>query len=299
MGLIRRASREPKRTHPKETHQMPETMTTTASAVRWAPATATRRLDVPGVGVVDIRVRDRDRVQPFLLLHGGAGPASVAGFGDLLAARKHARVITPIHPGFDGTPRPDTLASIAGLAGLYAALLDELDVWDVTVIGNSIGGWIAAELALLGSPRVSGAILVNAVGIAVEGHPVTDIAGLSPQEVMALSFHDPGRFAPDSDTPGPTPDMVQANMAALAAYGGRSMTDPTLLGRLGDLDLPVQVIWGEADRIVIPDYGRAYAKAMPMASFTLMPRAGHLPQVEAPEELLGLIWDLGQDQPPR
>ena len=268
-------------------------MTTTDSAVRWAPATATHRLDMPGVGGVDVRVRDRDRVQPFLLLHGGAGPASVAGFGDLLAARKHARVIMPNHPGFDGTPRPDTLASIAGLAGLYAALLDRLDVWDVTVIGNSIGGWIAAELALLDSPRVSGAVLIDAVGIEVEGHPVTDISGLSPQEVVALSFHNPGRFAPDQGTSGPTPEMVQANMATLAAYAVRSMTDPTLLGRLGELDLPVQVIWGEADRIVTPDYGRAYAKAMPMATFALMPGAGHLPQVEAPEELLGLLWDLG------
>jgi pimeloyl-ACP methyl ester carboxylesterase len=88
--------------------------------------------------------------------------------------------------------------------------------------------------------------------------------------------------------------MVKANMAALAAYGGQSMTDPSLLGRLGELDLPVHVIWGEADQIVTPGYGRAYAEAMPMASFTLMPGAGHLPQVEAPEELLGLIWDLGR-----
>jgi pimeloyl-ACP methyl ester carboxylesterase len=269
-------------------------MTTTASAIRWAPATATRRLEMPGVGQADVTVRERDRVQPFLLLHGGGGLATVAGFGDLLAARKHARVIMPSHPGFDGTPRPGSLASVAGLARLYAALLDRLDVWDVTVIGNSMGGWVAAELALLNSPRVSGAILINAVGIEVEGHPVTDISGLAPQEVMALSFHDPGRFAPDPGTPGPTPDMVRANMAALFTYGRGSMTDPTLLDRLGELDLPVQVVWGEADRIVTPGYGLAYAKAIPMASFTLMPHAGHLPQMEAPEELLGLIWDLGQ-----
>ena len=77
-----------------------------------------------------------------------------------------------------------------------------MNVWDVTVIGNSMGGWVAAELALLNSPRVSGAILINAVGIEVEGHPVTDIAGLSPQEVMARSFHDPGRFAPTRARPG-------------------------------------------------------------------------------------------------
>ncbi|HEY2576168.1 MAG TPA: alpha/beta hydrolase [Streptosporangiaceae bacterium] len=105
-------------------------------------------------------------------------------------------------PGFDGTPRPGALASVTGLARLYAALLDRLDVWDVTVIGNSVGGWIAAELALLNNPRVSGAILINAVGIEVEGHPVTDISRLSPQQVMALSFHDPGRFTSDPGAPG-------------------------------------------------------------------------------------------------
>jgi pimeloyl-ACP methyl ester carboxylesterase len=201
-------------------------MTTTASATRSAPVTAIHRLEVPGGGLVDVTVRERDRVQPFLVLHGGAGPASVARFCDLLAARRHARVIMPIHPGFDGTLRPATLAGAASLARVYAGLLDRLDVWDVTVIGNSIGGWIAAELALLDSPRVTGAILIDAVGIEVEGHPVTDVSGLSQQEIMALSFHDPGRFAPDPGAPRPAPDMVKANMAALAAYGGRSMTDP-------------------------------------------------------------------------
>jgi pimeloyl-ACP methyl ester carboxylesterase len=136
-------------------------------------------------------------------------------------------------------------------------------VWNVTVIGNSIGGWIAAELAQLDSPRVTGAILIDAVGIEVDGHPVTDVSGLSQQEIMALSFHDPGRFAPDPGAPRPAPDMVKANMAALAAYGGRSMTDPGLAGRLGQLDLPAQLIWGEADRIATPDHGRGPAGFRP------------------------------------
>jgi pimeloyl-ACP methyl ester carboxylesterase len=144
-------------------------MTTTASATRSAPVTAIHRLEVPGGGQVDVTVREQDRVQPFLMLHGGAGPASMARFCDMLAARRHARVIMPIHPGFDGTLRPATLVGTASLARVYAGLLDRLDVWDVTVIGNTIGGWIAAELALLDSPRVSGAILIDAVGIEVEG----------------------------------------------------------------------------------------------------------------------------------
>ena len=263
---------------------------TTASEIRWARTATTH-----DIGQVPVTVSERDRTQPFLLLHGGAGPASVAAFGDLLAARKRARVIMPTHPGFDGTPRPENLSSVRDLAQLYANLLGELDVWGVTVIGNSIGGWLAAELALLGSPRISGAILIDAVGAEVPGHQVTDIRGLRPDQLMALSFHDPARFAPDPDGPGPSPEMVQANMATLFTYAGPAMTDPTLLDRLQHLDLPVHVIWGEADGIVTPDYGRAIAKAIPGAHFTLMPAAGHLPQVEAPEELLGVIWDLGAE----
>jgi pimeloyl-ACP methyl ester carboxylesterase len=57
--------------------------------------------------------------------------------------------------------------------------------------------------------------------------------------------------------------------------------------------VPFHVLWGESDRIVTPDYGRAYAAAIPMATFTLLPRTGHMPQIETPEELLGTLLDLG------
>jgi len=96
--------------------------------------------------------------------------------------------------------------------------------------------------------------------------------------------------------PDPTtlPPAVQAvlpsNMAALAAYGG-SMQDPTLLGRLKGVRTPALVVWGEADRIGDVDYGRAYAAAIPGARFELLPHAGHLPQIEAPEALLAIVTD--------
>jgi pimeloyl-ACP methyl ester carboxylesterase len=248
----------------------------------------TYTLELAGAGEVAVTVRETDGERAFLLLHGGAGPASVLGFGELLAARERARVIMPTHPGFDGTPRPGAVRTVRDLAGLYAALLERLGASQVTVVGNSIGGWVAAELALLGSPRVGAAVLVDAVGVAVPGQPVTDIAGLAPEQLRALSFHDPSR-APVPGGAGPTPEMVAANMAALGTYGGRSMTDPTLLGRLAGLDLPVHVVWGAADGIVTPEYGRALAAAIPGARFTVLAEAGHLPQIEAPERLLDAI----------
>jgi pimeloyl-ACP methyl ester carboxylesterase len=255
---------------------------------------STRVLNAPladGLGAVT--VEDRDHTRPFLLLHGGGGPATVTGFADLLAQRTHSRVLTPTHPGFAGTPRVPGVDSARALAAAYVGVLDELGLSDVTVIGNSFGGWLAAEIALLGSPRVSGAVIVDGIGIEVEGHPVTSVAGLAPADLQKLSFHDPRKAPapPAAGGPGPSPDVH-----ALLSYAGPTMSDPTLLDRLTTLGhFPVHVVWGESDGIVSPEYGKAYAAAIPTSKFTLLPRSGHLPQVETPEELLGALFDLGTD----
>ena len=257
--------------------------------------TSALELTLAGAGPVGVTVDDRGEGRPFLLLHGGGGPQTVAGFAELLATREPARVITPTHPGFGGTPRPDGLAGMAGLAALYRGLLDRLGLDGVTVIGNSIGGWIAAELALLGSPRVRATVLVDAVGIEVEGHPVTDIFPLSLDELARLSYHDPAAFRidPAAMTEAQRTGMA-ANRAALQVYGGTRMTDPSLRGRLAAIATPTLVVWGDADRIVDPGYGRAYAAAIPGARFELLPETGHLPQLESPEQLLRAVWGFAE-----
>lgn len=261
--------------------------TQTAAGTRRPTRTDTHTLPH---GPVEITVQDRDRTRPFLLLHGGGGVLTMAGFADLLAERTHSRVLLPTHPGFGGTPKAAGLIGVADLARAYVSLLEQLDLTDVTVLGNSFGGWLAAEIALLGSSRVSRAVLIDAVGIEVDGHPLTDVSGLSPAELRSYSFHDPSKapVPPSAGGAGPSPDV-----RALIGYTGPTMSDPTLAERLGGLDLPVHVLWGESDRIVDPAYGNAYAAAIPMSTFTLLPSTGHLPQVETPEELLGALLDLG------
>jgi pimeloyl-ACP methyl ester carboxylesterase len=252
--------------------------------------TRTRTLQVDCAGLVEITVQDRDRARPFLLLHGGGGAAMMAGFADLLAERTHSRVLLPTHPGFGGTPKPDGLASVTALARVYVTMLEQLDLTDVTVIGNSFGGWLAAEIALQESPRVSGVVIIDGIGIEVQGHPMTEVSGLSPAELRSYSFHDPSKAPapPGTGGAGPSPDVQ-----ALIGYAGPAMSDPALAERLGGIAIPAHVLWGESDRIVDPEYGKAYAAAIPLATFTLLPRTGHLPQVETPEELLGALFDLG------
>lgn len=262
---------------------------TSASTAVPADDRPTTRTSTVTVGDIEVRLEDHEPSRCFLLLHGGGGVATVRGFADLLADRTHARVLVPTHPGFGGTTRPAGLVTTRDLAAVYVGLLDRLDLTDVTVVGNSFGGWVAAEMALLGSPRLAGAVIVDGVGIEVEGHPMTNVAGLAPAELAALSFHDPARAPrpPAGRATGPSPDI-----AALIAYAGPTMSDPGLLTRLRDLVLPVHVVWGASDGIVDPEYGRAYADAIAGSRFTVLPRSGHLPQVETPEELLAVVADL-------
>jgi pimeloyl-ACP methyl ester carboxylesterase len=229
--------------------------------------------------------------RPFLLLHGGAGPVSVAGFGELLG--RGARVLVPTHPGFGGTPRPEALKSVPGLAALYVALLDQLDLHDVTVVGNSIGGWIAAEIALLASPRVSSVVLLDAAGIVVEGHPAADPFAIPLPELIQRSYYEPEKFKVDPSTLSDAQRAaIGANRAALALYGGQAAAgDSTLRARLAKVTVPTLVAWGEADRVVDLEYGRAYAAAIPNAEFKLLPKAGHLPQIETPEQTLRVVQD--------
>ena len=85
--------------------------------------------------------------------------------------------------------------------------------------------------------------------------------------------------------------VAAGNRAALAAYAGAAMSDPTLTERLRSVDVPTLVLWGDSDRIVDADYGRAYAAAIPKARFQLLPDTGHSPQLETPDQVSRAIWD--------
>jgi len=256
----------------------------------------TRTLNVSDIGPVELTLEERGNGQPFLVLHGGAGPQSVAAFAQLLAEEADNRVFVPTHPGFDGTPRPQRLNSIVGLAALYGTLLEDLELEDVTVIGNSVGGWVTAELALLGTRRVRRIVLVDAVGIEVEGHPVADVSGLAVSEIQALSFHDPTPFRVDpASIREAQKAIVAANGAVLGIYAGTpAMADPTLLDRLGGIAIPTLVMWGASDRIVEPAYGQAYARAIRAARFELLPATGHMPQLETPDLVVQMILNSGE-----
>ena len=109
-------------------------------------------------------------------------------------------------------------------------------------------------------------------------------------QVFDVSFAHPDRFRIDpAQLTSEQQAIAAGNRAALEVYGGRSMADPGLAARLAGLTVPTLVVWGEADRMFTPAYGQEYAAAIPGATFRLVPDAGHLPQLEAPEAVLALL----------
>ena len=241
-------------------------------------------------GEVPVTVTERGAGAPVLLLHGGAGPGSFAGFADQLAARFPFRVLTPVNPGFDGPPRPAGLDSVRALAEVYARLLAELSLTEVTVAGNSIGGWVAAELALAAPERVSRLLVIDGAGLVSVDHPPADFSSLTLDQVTELSWANPEGHRIDlSAMTDAQRAIMGGNRAALATYGGQSMADPTLAARLSGVTADTLVVWGEADRMMTPGYGKEYAAAIGGASLRLLPGAGHLPQLETPEAVLALF----------
>jgi len=228
-----------------------------------------------------------------LALHGGAGPRTMAGISAALSQQVY--VITPTHPGFDGTPRPERLFdSIADLAEAYLDLLDTLDLTGVMVLGNSIGGWIASEMALRDTRgRISALVLLNAVGIRGRGEDqVVDTRTIAPADMSKLSFVDPALRPDFSSFSDEQRAGMAANQKTLATYTGEHFThDPKLRRRLHRVTMPVLVVWGEQDGIAPVGYGRAYAAAFPNGHFVPVPNAGHFPHIEQMGATLGAIGD--------
>lgn len=233
--------------------------------------------------------------RPVLILHGGGGTATVAGIARHLSAS--ALTILPTHPGWNGTARPDDMQTVADLAQVYLALLANLDLRDVIVIGSSIGGWIASEMALHDADkRISSLILVNAVGILVEGQPIADPFVLGPRGLAEHAFHEPDKFFIDpAKLPAEQQAMQRANMATMRIIAGEPfMHDPQLRERLRQITLPVLVVWGSSDRVVTTAYGQSYADAFANARFVSVPLAGHLPHLEQPVKTFAIMDEFMQ-----
>jgi pimeloyl-ACP methyl ester carboxylesterase len=219
--------------------------------------------------------------RPLLILHGASGAGSWLPYMADLAARHD--VIVPEHPGFGASDTPDWLDTPADLASFYLDFLDQLDLSDVDLVGFSLGGWIAAELAVRNTSRLASLTLVAAAGIHVAGVEQIDPFLRTDEQRIRDFFHDPKR-ADDMVQRLLRPEFEDANLknrttTARLVWQPRGY-NPHLHKWLHRIDVPTLLVWGANDRMFPPDYAHAYQRLIPGSKVVIIPDCGHVPQIE-------------------
>ena len=229
--------------------------------------------------------------EPLLYLHGANGASAILPFMEKLAER--FEVLVPEHPGFGASDEPDWLENIHDLAYFYLDFLKSLDLRDIHVVGSSLGGWLALEMAVRDTSRIRSLVLVGPAGISVPGVLPGDIFLWSPEELARNLFFDPALVEKMLAQPM-TPELLDVslkNRHTVARLGWEPrMHDPFLHKWLHRVNVPVKIVWGEADKILPVAYAAEFKKLMPAAEVEIVPRCGHLPQAEKPQEFCDIVF---------
>jgi pimeloyl-ACP methyl ester carboxylesterase len=235
---------------------------------------------------------------PLVYLHGASG-ASWLPFLQTLAQKFD--VIAPEHPGFGESDTPDWLDTIHDLAYFYLDVLADQKLDGVHLVGNSLGGWIAAELAVRSTQRLASLTLAGAAGLYVPGAEQIDSFLRSDEQRLRDFFYDPKRanemiarvLRPELE------DVALKNRTTVAKLSWQPRShDPHLAKWLHRIDVPTLLVWGDHDRLFPVAHGRAYQQAIPGAKLVIVPKCGHVPQIEQPDAFVAALESFIGAPPP-
>ena len=240
-----------------------------------------------------IEVERRGKGPPLLLLQSEEAYESDLALVDELA--KCHEVIIPWAPGYGRSTLPDSLTEIDDISYLYLDLLDCFDLTDVKLMGFSVGGWIAAEIATKNCGRIDRLVLVDTVGAKFGGpfdRDIEDIYYLPTEQVRRLKFHDGTRdpLADMSALSRKRGTVVARHRETTAKFCWEPyFHNPSLKNRLSRIQIETLVVWGAKDGFVRPKYGRAFTRRIPGAQFVAIPNAGHYPHIEQSEKFMEIV----------
>ncbi|OGA76337.1 MAG: alpha/beta hydrolase [Betaproteobacteria bacterium RIFCSPLOWO2_12_FULL_65_14] len=228
--------------------------------------------------------------EPLLFLHGASGAPVIMPFMEKLAARFD--VLVPEHPGYGLSDEPEWLENIHDAAYFYLDFLRALDLKNLTLVGSSMGGWIAMEIAVRDTSRIRSLVLVSPAGIAAPGVQPADIFLMAPEEVVRNLFHDP-KLAEARLAEPVTPESIDIGLknrhtTARLAWEPR-LHDPFLPKWLHRIDVPVKIVWGREDRILPAKIADELKRLMPKAQMHLLENVGHLPHAEKPDLFCDIV----------
>ena len=281
-------------------------------AERRYPAGSPFRAQYRVVDGTRLRIIDTGQGAPVVFIHGFG--ASVYSWRKTLPAVLAAgyRVIAFDNRGFGFSDKPADDYGNAAYARLVVAVLDSLNLPSAVLVGHSMGGAIAAEVALAYPARVRGMVLIDAAGYGVRWPAVLKVGrwpgagGVATalrgrwitERLLRSTYADPSKVT-EEDVDQYYAPIPEAGYAHALRGVLRDFRFDTLVGRLGAVAAPTLVVWGAADRWIPVRDGSRLATELPRGAFVVIPRTGHAAAEESPDEVNRLLIAFLKDGLPR
>lgn len=251
-----------------------------------------------GQGRAPVEVWQAGQGTPLVFLHGAGGLMPDDRFFQALAGQFH--VHAPLLPGYGGSEGEDELKDMLDTTLHTGDVIDALGLTGAALVGHSMGGMIAAELAALAPNDVSRLALIAPAGLWLDDHPVEDLFAKLPFELPELMFHDVAlgesllTAGLDLEDPAFLSEFLIGNARRLGMAGKLlfPIPDRGLSRRLHRIKARTLILWGASDRLISPVYGDAFAAAIPNSELEIVAEAGHLVTLEKPGRVVDAIATL-------
>ena len=242
-----------------------------------------------------IRVVEGGDGPDLVFMHGTQGHLADDAF--LAGLARHYRVHAPLLPGFQDSAGEEALHDMLDFTLHGLDVIDALGIEKPVLVGHSMGGMIAAEMAVLNPNAFSGLVLISPFGLWLDDYPSADLFAQKPSEIAALLFKDETLGA-RLLTGGRDPNgeeflrdflVSSARQLGLAGKIMFPIPDRGLDRRLYRITPPTQIIWGDSDRVMAPVYGDAFRERIAGATLTTIADAGHMAPYEKTGEVIAAI----------
>jgi pimeloyl-ACP methyl ester carboxylesterase len=282
--------------------------------IDWRAHQRWRIVDGTPVNTIELGPENGDtEAKPLVFVHGLSG-SWPNWLEQLPAFAAEHRVITLDLPGFGHSPMPREMISISGYARMLDRLLDQLEIDAAAVVGNSMGGFIGAELAIAFPQRVERLVLVSAAGISTHAPRGSAQAVPVLRRLERILMASTAWAASVSDVtmrrarlrdaalgvvirhPAKLPAALAAEQVRGAGKPGflqalQSIVDYEIRARLGKIACPTLIVWGERDRLINVRDADVFAELIPNSRKVVFEDTGHMSMLERPEEFNSLLTD--------
>ena len=253
------------------------------------------REETISVGGIDVHAWIGGRGDPLLVLHGAGGNRGWTRWVQQVS--EHFTVWAPTHPGFGSSGDADWMEGIDDLARFYLWFIDASGLRRPHVLGHSIGGWTAAEMAAMSPRSIDRLVLVAPVGLKPETGEILDVFYYPPPQLLSLTVHDPTTIPEWDELFGHKPTPAELEIATRNREMAARLTwkpymhNPRLDRFLPRVTNPALIVWGREDRIVPVECGEQYRRLLPSATLTVLEKCGHLPPIEQPDAFARRVLD--------